>query len=167
MQARSGLLVRHLQRFIDERGFALVLSFAAHKGEPDLAGLRAATLGLPVVSAAKGQMLFYAWTAGETLVRNRYGIAEPQASGAPLTVVPGATLVLVPAVALDVAGVRLGYGGGYYDRFFAAGMGDGALLVGVALAEFVVKTLPRETHDRRVDYLATEDGVVAASDINA
>jgi 5-formyltetrahydrofolate cyclo-ligase len=65
--------------------------------------------------------------------------------------------VLVPGVAFDHEGGRLGRGGGYYDRLLAQ-MGD-TLTIGTAFECQLESELPRETHDRAVRFIATEKGV--------
>ena len=72
--------------------------------------------------------------------------------------VPGPdTVVVVPGLAFDRQGWRLGRGGGYYDRFLARC--PAAWRVAVAPARMVVDRLPRDPHDRRMDLIVTEDGV--------
>ncbi len=70
----------------------------------------------------------------------------------------GALLVLVPGVAFDHSGHRLGFGKGYYDRHFAA-CGNEATLLGVAYAFQIAEALPVEPHDLRVHYFVTEEGL--------
>lgn len=95
------------------------------------------------------------------LVTGAYGIREP----ADCRPVPTGDLdmVIVPGVAFDRAGNRLGYGAGYYDRFLSSlGTCGGrrALAVGVAFALQVVDSLPAGPHDVPMDVIITEDGIV-------
>lgn len=89
------------------------------------------------------------------LVPGPYGIPVPHPGS---RLVPPGELdcVLVPGVAFDESGYRLGYGGGYYDRFLA-GVGNGVLVIGLAYAWQMVPQLPREPHDRPVDLVVTAD----------
>jgi len=64
-------------------------------------------------------------------------------------------LIIVPAITYDKAGYRLGYGGGYYDRYLAR---TRAFTVGLARARLVKDELPREPHDIAVKLLVTESG---------
>jgi 5-formyltetrahydrofolate cyclo-ligase len=85
------------------------------------------------------------------LIRHRFGMLEP----APETpVVPAAEIdvVLVPGVAFDRRGGRLGFGGGYYDRFLPT---TRALRVGVSHTMCVADELPREPHDARMDWVVS------------
>jgi len=64
-------------------------------------------------------------------------------------------LIIVPAITYDKAGYRLGYGGGYYDRYLAR---TRAFTIGLARARLIKDALPREPHDVAVKLLVTESG---------
>jgi 5-formyltetrahydrofolate cyclo-ligase len=92
----------------------------------------------------------------EELVAGRYGVREP--SRATPSATPGPdVLLLVPGLAFDVAGGRLGRGGGAWDRALIEACG--AIAFGVGYEFQVVDAVPREAHDRPVDALLTERGV--------
>ncbi|GAA1795653.1 5-formyltetrahydrofolate cyclo-ligase [Luedemannella flava] len=74
-----------------------------------------------------------------------------------VTAVGGADLVVVPAVAVDLGGVRLGRGGGSYDRALAR-VGPGTLVVALLFDGELVESLPAEPHDRRVHAVITPSG---------
>jgi len=85
----------------------------------------------------------------------RHGIREPVEGG---VIGPGEIEVaLVPGVAFDLSGGRLGRGAGFYDRFLGR-LADRAVRIGVGFGLQVVGRVPRETHDLGVDALVTEDG---------
>jgi len=67
-------------------------------------------------------------------------------------------VILVPGVAFSPGKVRLGYGGGFYDRFLAA---SDALKIGVAFSCQVLPELPAEAHDVRMDAIITENGMIS------
>lgn len=81
------------------------------------------------------------------------GIPEPPPIGRPLT---HADLVVVPGVAFSWGGLRLGYGGGYYDRFFEAF--PESFRVGLLFGGQLVRDIPEETHDVRMNALII-DGI--------
>lgn len=91
--------------------------------------------------------------------RRRHGVPEPTADG-PAIDPAELDLVVVPGVAFDRAGNRLGRGGGFYDRFLPRC--PGAFLLGVGFAEQMVETMPAEAHDRPVDGVATDAGVMVS-----
>jgi 5-formyltetrahydrofolate cyclo-ligase len=120
-----------------------------------LAGLGRA-LALPCIEGRGVPLRFRHWAQGDPTKINVYGVAEP--TGTAALVVPG--LVLVPLLAFDSRGHRLGYGGGYYDRTLEGLRGDGEVVaVGIAFAEQEIEELPRTTHDHPLDLIVTEHGV--------
>jgi 5-formyltetrahydrofolate cyclo-ligase len=128
----------------DPRGLLAVL---AAQGHP---------LALPVIASTRAALIFRRWKTGDALAPNAYGIAEPLAAAE--EIVPDA--VLVPLLAFDADGHRLGYGGGYYDRTLdAIRKARPVLALGIAYAGQEVARLPRETHDHALDMILTENGV--------
>ena len=141
----------------------IVAAYYARDGEVDLAPLiemcwqRRIVVALPVLAGKR--MAFAAYRSETTLRDNRYGIPEPVAapcggedSGEPLE----PNVVLAPLVAFDDAGNRLGMGGGYYDRYFAAY--PAALRVGVAHECQRAQRLPTNPWDVPLAALTTEKG---------
>ncbi|HMA15800.1 MAG: 5-formyltetrahydrofolate cyclo-ligase [Bacteroidota bacterium] len=117
-------------------------------------GLRVA---LPAIRAAGEPLDFRAWGPGDELRPAGFGTSEP-APSAPL-VTPD--LLLVPLLAFDAAGYRLGYGGGFYDRSLALLRATGDILaVGLAYAAQQVAAVPREATDQPLDLVVTERGVL-------
>ena len=92
----------------------------------------------------------------EELRPGRFGILEPDAAccRAPETFTPD--IILLPGLAYDSTGTRLGFGGGYYDRLLALPMADRAFLVGLAYAFQVLPRLPRDPWDKPVNVVITE-----------
>jgi 5-formyltetrahydrofolate cyclo-ligase len=95
----------------------------------------------------------------------RWGVPEPDPSvteALPLERPPD--VVLVPGLAFHPDGSRLGYGGGYYDRFYAAELSlghDAIQWIGFAWSmQLATEPLPRESHDLKLDALATEEAVI-------
>ncbi|MCP3857056.1 MAG: 5-formyltetrahydrofolate cyclo-ligase [Actinomycetia bacterium] len=86
-----------------------------------------------------------------------YGFEQP-AGGSPVVPLDDIAVVLVPGLAFDHAGIRLGRGAGYFDRFLAD-LADTVHLVGVCAQARVVDLLPREPHDIPMTHLLTEKGV--------
>ncbi len=86
------------------------------------------------------------------LENGAYGLREPGA-GAPSVKTDDIDLVIVPGVAFDASGHRLGYGAGFYDRLLARM--PHAYSVGLAYDGQIVPALPAEEHDRRLDVIVT------------
>ena len=94
--------------------------------------------------------------AGDPPRTNAFGIQEPPGDAPAFA--PAA--VLVPVLAFDAEGFRLGYGGGYYDRTLAELRNRGDVLaIGIAYAGQETEPLPREPHDQKLDMVVTEHGV--------
>lgn len=87
-------------------------------------------------------------------------IREPQAAG---SLVPPAAieLIIVPGLAFTRRGLRLGRGGGFYDRYLARLDGK-CVKLGVCFDVQLLETLPVEPHDQRVDAVVTESGMMAS-----
>jgi 5-formyltetrahydrofolate cyclo-ligase len=94
----------------------------------------------------------------EDLVPGRYGVLEPAPEREPIAL-SELQLVMVPGVAFDAEGRRLGRGGGYYDRTFPVGAA-GPVLVGLAFAFQLVEAVPAGPLDRRVDAVVTEQAII-------
>jgi len=123
--------VRPLLRALHDRGHRVALPVTPRRGEP---------------------LSFRGWQPGDALIPERFGTMRP--IGDPL--VPD--VLLIPLLAFDAAGRRLGYGGGFYDRTLA-GL-PGRFRLGCAFAVQQVDAVPVGPYDMRVDAVATENGVL-------
>ncbi len=146
------------------RGLSRVRAFAAYvpeETEPGHGRIPAAftQLGarvlLPVVPPS-GSELAWAVDTGR-LTPGRHGVLEPMGPRLGPTAIGTADVVVLPALGVDRRGVRLGRGGGYYDRALLHVRPD-AVLVAVVFDDEFVDELPVEPHDRRVTALVTPSG---------
>jgi len=110
-------------------------------------------IGLPVVDKDSRQLSFQTWFPGCDMEADAYGIPKPR--GTPRL---EPTLLLVPCVGYGPHGVRLGYGGGFYDRTLAA-LQPRPVTVGVAYTHGFVPWLTPEPHDVPLDVVLTDEGV--------
>jgi 5-formyltetrahydrofolate cyclo-ligase len=156
-QAGEMLMAHVLADFMPPAG-AVVSGFWPIGDEIDLRPLMVALaarghpLCLPETPKRGLPLVFRRWLPGEPLVAGRFGTSHP--SG-PVTV---PDFVLVPLLAFDRAGNRLGYGGGFYDRTLG-GLPD-AMRLGCAFACQEVAAVPVGPVDQRLDAVATEFGVI-------
>lgn len=149
------------------RDIEAVAAYAAFGTEPptrrlldDLADAGVRVL-LPVVA---GTVLDWARYDGwAELVPGRRGVLEPGGRRLGPRAVDDVTVVVVPALAVDREGHRLGRGAGYYDRTLAAV--DPARVVAVVYDEEVLDEIPVEPHDRRVGAALTPGGYVELGDV--
>lgn len=128
-----------------------------------LDGLRAAghEVLLPVVAQWDGPLEWARYDGPAMLAAGPLGLREPAGPRLGAAAIGRAALVLVPALAVDRRGVRLGQGGGHYDRSLPHA-DPGALLAVLINDEELVDELPTEPHDRRVGVaLLAETGLVA------
>ncbi len=107
---------------------------------------------LPITPKRGSPLTFGLWQPGDSLVPERFGTFRPTG------VERAPTFLLVPLLAFDLSGNRLGYGAGYYDRTLAA-LGPHFAL-GCAFANQQVDSVPVGPYDARLDAVATENGVI-------
>ena len=108
----------------------------------------------------EGRMAFYRVTSREDLTAGAFGLLEPDPALCPLWQGEAGSLCLVPGMAFDEEGFRLGYGKGYYDRFLTSHPVE---TVGLCFGELLLPQLPHSPLDRRVSCLVTEAGALAFS----
>ncbi|HZB32771.1 MAG TPA: 5-formyltetrahydrofolate cyclo-ligase [Streptosporangiaceae bacterium] len=106
-----------------------------------------------------GDLDWATYEGPDSLTPGRFGLLEPTAPARGVDAVQAADVVIVPALAVDRTGVRLGRGGGSYDRVLAK-LGAGILSVAMVYDSEVLDTLPHEPHDQRVRAVATPAGGV-------
>jgi 5-formyltetrahydrofolate cyclo-ligase len=142
----------------ERNSFDMVLGYRAFRGEVDVTPFLAniAPVGLPVIGSNEGAMDFYKWSQGDAMQVNRFGIEEPLPLEENRMVPSSRTLILVPALAIDRLGFRLGYGGGYYDRYLKKHEGKG---LGCVPAQFFVGELPRGEFDVQLAACVTENSI--------
>lgn len=124
---------------------------------PSLSALAAAghATALPLVTGPAWPLIFRLWRPGHPLVPGAFRIMEPMGE-APL-VQPD--IVLVPLLAFDDCGYRLGYGGGFYDRTLEVLRAEAPTqAVGIGYAGQRVESLPIDAYDQRLDWIVTEQG---------
>ena len=104
-----------------------------------------------------GKMEFYRIASEEELVTGMFGVSEP-AEGAPLWENDEGirAICIIPALAYDKSGYRLGYGKGYYDRFFSRFKGTG---IGVTYSELILSDLPHNRFDLKANLIVSEKGI--------
>lgn len=110
-------------------------------------------IGLPVMNRETKQLRFHVWYPGCPMEEDAYGIPKPKD-----TEQFQPQLLLVPCVGFGHGGVRLGYGGGFYDRTLAA-LEPRPVTVGVGYSHGFVPWLAAEPHDIPLDVILTEEGV--------
>jgi 5-formyltetrahydrofolate cyclo-ligase len=120
----------------------------------DLIIERARILGKKIAlpSVEEDKITFYELSSSKYLIRGRFGIMEP----VPYKRVSKIDLLVVPGIAFDKKGYRLGYGKGYYDRLLS---GKRTFSIGLAYSFQLLENLPHDRYDKRLDAIASEDGI--------
>jgi 5-formyltetrahydrofolate cyclo-ligase len=161
-QQRSQRLAQHLQTYLAQQPAKVVLAYISTRQEPDLSAvfteLSHLIWGLP---RCQGQALcWHLWssTQPQPLVRGKYNILEP-APDWPTLAPAQVDLILVPAVACDHQGYRLGYGGGYYDRLLAQPAWQNIPTVGIVFDFAYLPHLPHANWDIPLGAVCTEAGL--------
>ena len=163
----TAALADHLSRLPELATDERVAGYWASDGELPLAAVlppllaRGVQYHLPVVPAKLRQPLWFApWRTGQPVRANRFGIPEPADAERTIVAAESLELVLVPLVAFDRRGHRLGMGGGFYDATFAfLAQGErprAPLLCGVAYSFQELDEIAPEAHDVHLDYVCTE-----------
>ena len=110
-------------------------------------------LSLPCVNENNSSMIFRSYNSNEDLVSNTYGIMEPSEESD--EVMP--SIIIVPLVAFSLTGYRLGYGGGYYDRYISKNLENKDFVtIGLGFSFQLYDELPYEKHDQKLDWILTE-----------
>lgn len=137
-----------------------LLCYYPVRGEPDILPLAQYTLELgkkvafPISHVSDKRLSFHVISNLSELTRGTYNIPEPSEAAAEITDFSG-SLCIVPALAFDKEGHRLGYGAGYYDRFLSSFNG---VSIGLAYSQFYVDKIPFDKHDASVNIIITENG---------
>jgi 5-formyltetrahydrofolate cyclo-ligase len=120
------------------------------------------SLALPVMQGKADPLLFRAWAPGDELIAGVWGIRQPAQSQP--AVLPD--ILLVPLLAFDARGFRLGYGGGYFDRTLRdLRQRKPIVAVGLGLDELEVDAVPHLDYDERLDWILTPSGSRQRSDV--
>lgn len=162
LRFKSANLLQHLVDFLRENhpDARRIATFAALPHEPDLSLLHALCPKLefayPLVLDEES-LAFHNVYDPSTLVAGTFNVPEPKPSEHPPISIEELDLILVPGLAFDLLGNRLGQGAGYYDRFL-----DQIPLtprIGISFASQLLPSLPTEPHDLAMQAVVTEQGL--------
>ena len=156
--AGQGQAAELLADMLAGQGGRVLAGYMAMRTEIDpMAAMTAhqGTVGVPVIMAAGVPLRFREWSTGSVMVEGQFGARVP-AEGA--WVEP--QVLIVPLLAFDARGFRLGYGGGFYDRTLERLRArHDTLAIGFAFAAQEVDEVPIDGFDQRLDAVVTEAGV--------
>lgn len=107
---------------------------------------------LPKINSKSKEINFFKFCTGTKLIKNKYNILEPEVTNE--IIFP--KLVLVPLLAFNESGFRLGYGGGFYDKYFSSQEEKDIIKVGLGFSFQKANQIPIESHDQKLDWILTE-----------
>lgn len=161
-QAKSQTLCQQLRQYFDYSPLvsagSTILSYFYFRNEPNLDPLfelRDYYWGVP--RCVENELSWHFWQPGDPLAKGTFGIREPLAE-APTCYPESVDLILVPAVACDARGYRLGYGGGYYDRLFHQPQWQAIPKIGIIFDVTFVSEVPVDSWDIPLDGVCTDWG---------
>lgn len=160
----------HLIQWINQRNSTSVMIYIAFRSELELTEAMQWSWdnGIKVIAprsiAADHSLELYEINSLEQLQAGAYGIMEPDpAVSRKIDLSEPPDVVVAPGIAFASNGGRLGYGGGYYDRFAQklrqSGKAIETIWVGAAYEQQLVDHLPTDKHDQFMDWLVTENGM--------
>ncbi len=155
-EKESNLIIRNIIQLPQIKKAKYILLYYPHKKEVNI---------LPLFQKLEGKILLLPKTVShhiipvevktlENLKEGKFGIPEPEGKPVEISKID---VVIVPAIAFDKEGHRLGYGKGYYDRFLEKFKGT---KIGVAYDFQIVDNLPKEQHDIPVDIIVTPTQII-------
>ncbi len=171
-QQLSYRICQHLEDFLEHHlsNNQIILAYYPYRQEPDLSPLLRLSKyrwGLPrclpdnaTATKIDRQLAWHLWHDGEQLITNRYGLMEPAATS-PVIDVAQVGVILIPAVAIDQRGYRLGYGGGYFDQLLSQQNWQLVMTIGVVFDFAYVPKLPVDKWDQPLVAICTESGLVS------
>ena len=113
---------------------------------------RELNLALPAIDFQTKEINFFMYNKNTELIENKFSILEPKNKDK--VIFP--KIILIPLLGYSKSGFRLGYGGGYYDKYLSKnGIGD-VKKIGIAFSFQEVEEIPVEDHDERLDWILTE-----------
>lgn len=157
----AAAIAAHGVAFLEAANRSIVSAFSSMPDEldtrPIMLGLAADgyRVALPVLQGKGKPLLFRAWAPGDAMNEGLWGIREPKDDKPVLA----PDIFLVPLLAFDRQGWRLGYGGGFYDRTLREARSTRPVVaVGFALDEQEVDAIPHLDYDERLDWVLTPSG---------
>lgn len=153
---KSDRICSNLQVFPLFTSAQTILVYFSFRQEPDLSPLFADASRQWGFPRCVGDTLnWHLWSPQDTLQTGAYGIPEPH-STAPTLKPAEVDLILVPAVACDYQGYRLGYGGGYYDRLLSSTEWSAKPTIGIVFEFAFLPQLPVDSWDKPLQGVCTE-----------
>ena len=151
-------ILNNIKPFIEEIENEYIGTYISFRDELDTKKLnqylleRELNLALPAIDFQTKEINFFMYNKNTELVENKFSILEPENK----VEVIFPKIIFIPLLGYTKSGFRLGYGGGYYDKYLSKnGIGD-VKKIGIAFSFQEVEEIPVEDHDERLDWILTE-----------
>lgn len=171
--AKSSLICNRIQQLLNHSKPPLILSYSPIKNEVNVAEVHHAAhknsipYAIPLINMNNRHMDFYITEPAHELTHNRFGIKEPTANDKHLVtqqMLKGKNVVcLIPALAFDLKGNRIGYGKGFYDHFLHKY--PNIIKIGLAFEFQIVYEISHSPHDVPMDMIMTDKRVIRIKEI--
>ncbi|EAZ91896.1 5-formyltetrahydrofolate cyclo-ligase [Crocosphaera chwakensis] len=156
----SQKICKNLQNYPLFQQSKTILAYFSIRQEPDLTYLFSTNHNWGFPRCVKKSLIWHFWQPQDPLIPGKYGIVEPSAN-APILSHETVDLILVPAVACDYNGYRLGYGGGFYDRLLNSPQWSSIPTVGIIFEFALLPQLPCEPWDQQLQAICTENNIIS------
>lgn len=158
-QTKSKLICDRLQNLSLFQEAKTVLAYFSFRQEVDLNSLFSLQKNWAFPRCVGQSLIWHLWQPGESLNFGKYGILEPLET-APIISPSLADLILVPSVACDQQGYRLGYGGGFYDRLLSSPQCLNIPTIGIVFDFAYLAQLPADNWDIKLNFICTGTNLV-------
>ena len=154
-QEKSDRLCHSLQSLPLFREARTILAYFSFRQEPDLSPLFDTNRRWGFPRCTGKSLIWHSWMPGDKFQTGTYGIREPHPD-LPVLNPEEVDLILVPAVACDYQGYRLGYGGGFYDRLLSSPQWRGKAAIGIVFDFAYLPQLPVDPWDKKLQGVCSE-----------
>ncbi len=162
VESRSSIIIEQLKRLPEFQSAQIIHCYVSWRNEVNTHELikellqRGRTVVVPVVEVANRTLLHSRITNFDDLQAGSFGILEPPRDHLVPVKVSELDLIIVPGIAFDLRGYRIGFGGGYYDAFLSQVK---ATKIGLAFHFQIVEKIPTRPQDEPVDIIISEKGM--------
>ena len=154
-QIKSSLIGDRLRNLPLFKEAKTILAYFSFRQEADLTPLFLLNKNWCFPRCVNKSLIWHLWHPGKSFSISKYGIKEPLKT-APIITPQSADLILVPTVACDQQGHRLGYGGGFYDRLLISNQCSCIPTIGIVYDFAYISQLPIDPWDIKLDFICTE-----------
>jgi 5-formyltetrahydrofolate cyclo-ligase len=154
-QTKNNLICDRLKTLSLFKQANTIFAYFSFRQEADLSSLFSLEKNWVFPRCVNQSLVWHLWQPGESLITDQYGIQTPR-KNSPIIPISSADLMLVPTVACDRQGYRLGYGGGFYDRLLSSAQGSIISTVGIVFDFAYIAQLPVDPWDLKLDFICSE-----------